>query len=83
MSEPLNTILAAITYLPTQCRYHADDFGQLGWEPTGVPSCDTCKPPWRRAEALKAVDVLRVERQNLIARLAQLESLPELRRSKR
>lgn len=61
-----------------ECRYHDDNFEKLGTElyEVGLPRCDSCKPPWRRQQALAAVDRLRTQ----LTDLARLGSVPELRR---
>lgn len=71
----LDTIAVALNELPTECRYHGQNFEFLGTEryEAGLPRCDSCKAPWRKAQGIAALDRLRAE-------LARINSVPELRR---
>jgi hypothetical protein len=47
-------IRPALATGPTTCPFHGVDFGFLGWE-NGEPRCDSCKQPYRLAEAAAAI----------------------------
>jgi hypothetical protein len=39
-----------------RCRYHDPIGNKLGFEPRGLPRCDSCKQPYRVSTALDAID---------------------------
>jgi hypothetical protein len=42
---------------PGTCPFHGTDFGFLGWQ-DGQPRCDSCKRPYRLAEAAAAIQAV-------------------------
>lgn len=52
----LATIRAALTHAEQTCRWHGSDFERLGLERWAAPRCDSCKQPWRIAQALAALN---------------------------
>jgi hypothetical protein len=62
MSADFWIVKRALEMLPTECRYHGDDFGKLGHlsaSEGGEPRCESCRPAWRRMCGLAALERVR------------------------
>jgi hypothetical protein len=54
-TEALKAAEYALEHAEKTCRYHGDDFMRCGsWR--GIPSCESCRQPWRVVEALAAIE---------------------------
>lgn len=59
LNRDLAIIQGALVASAQACRYHGQNWDFLGREfgdPNGPPRCDSCKQPWRIAQALDALD---------------------------